>query len=151
MEPERGDRDENPGKPGQEPRQGEGGEKGQAEPLHQNRVGVAPGGEERGVAEARLPGMAGQHHEAHARDGPDEDVGGLPDQEIVENEGQGEREDDEPRVAERPARVRKEPDVVVVAGLEVHPHRFGPPQTFLLRTWDTIPWGRRISTMSISA
>ena len=86
MKPERGNGHENADEPGQEPRERKGNEKGQAEPLHQYRVGVAAGGEKRGVSEARLPGVPGQHHEPHPGNGPDEDIGGLTDQKVVHQE-----------------------------------------------------------------
>ena len=84
--------DEHAGEPGEQSRRREGCEERQTEPIRQDGVGVAPGGQERRVTEARLAGVAGQHHQAHVRDGPDQDVGDLAQQELVEHEGRRHRE-----------------------------------------------------------
>ena len=100
--------------------------KGQAEPAHHDRMGVAAGGQECRVAEAWLSGMTREQHQAHAGDGPDQDVGGLADQEIVQKKWQREREDQERSVAQGVPRIREQANVVLVAGLEMHPHRLRP-------------------------
>ena len=126
MEPERRDGDKDADQPGDRAGKHERRGKGQAEPLHQDGMGVTPGGEKRGMAEAGLPGVTRQDHQAHSRDGPDQDVRRLSDQEIVQQKGQPYGERDERSVAQGVACVRKQADVLLVAGLEMHAHPLRP-------------------------
>ena len=84
MQAQRGNRDEDAGGARDRAGQNEGRGEGQAHALHQDGIGIAAEREKRRMAQACLSGMARQHHQAHARDGPDQDVGGLAQQKIVE-------------------------------------------------------------------
>ncbi len=115
-----------PGEPGDRARSQEGDDEGEAHPLHQDCVGIAAHREERRVAEACLSGMACQHHESHAGDGPDQDIGGFAQEKVVQQQRQRCRESHQNRIAERAPDIRNEADVLDVAGLEGGAH-----QTFL--------------------
>ena len=141
VQPEGGNRDEDAGEPGDHARSQEGGDEGKPRPIHQDRVGVAAHREKRRMAEACLAGMTRQHHESHARNGPDQDIGGLAQQEVVQQQRHRRRESHQGHVAERAPDIRKEPDVLGVAGLEGGAH-----QTFLAWTWAKRPRGRMSST-----
>ena len=87
-------------------------------------MGVTADGEEGGVAEAHLASVAGQQHEAHAGDGPDEDARDLTYEEVVQHERKPHGEHDESGIATGLIAVGEQPDVMVVAGLEGNAHRF---------------------------
>ena len=119
-------RDKHTQKTRRDTRKRKGQQEGKLEPQHQQGVDVAAGRQERGVSEAHLSGMTGEYHEAHSGDRPDEDVGCLTDQVVVKQQGQGSRRAQERRILDGAPRVRKEADVLDVAGLEPDPHPVRP-------------------------
>ena len=94
----------------------------QAEALREVHVGVGADAEERGVAEADEPGVAGQHHERETADGVDQDQAHVHqvvrDQPRQHHEASGERD-----VAVALDVVAEQPEVLRVRRLEDEPHR----------------------------
>ena len=74
------------------------------------------------MAQARLPRMTDQYHQAHPRQCPHENVGQFTEVVLVEEKRRGDGNHDQRDIPKSVPPVLEEPDVVVVGRFEMNAH-----------------------------